>query len=104
MQFGDKLKELRLQKGLTQKQLGDLINISDRVIGYYESNDRFPKDPSTLKQIANIFNVSVDYLIGSNQILWEEVIPILNKAYVVLDDRQKKILLEVIKTYISESI
>ena len=39
MKFGDRLKELRLLNNLTQKELGDKLNISDRVIGYYESNE-----------------------------------------------------------------
>lgn len=64
MEFGDRLKELREEKGITQKDLGKVINISDRVIGYYESNDRFPKDEKILKMLADYFNVSVDYLVG----------------------------------------
>jgi transcriptional regulator with XRE-family HTH domain len=62
--FGDRLKILRKKRKLTQKELGDIINVSDRVIGYYESNDRFPKDEHTLNIIADYFNVSVDYLLG----------------------------------------
>lgn len=64
MEFGDRLKELREEKGMTQKDLGKLLNISDRVIGYYESNNRFPKDERILKILADHFNVSVDYLVG----------------------------------------
>ncbi|HEY5586131.1 MAG TPA: helix-turn-helix transcriptional regulator [Ruminiclostridium sp.] len=63
MGFGDRLKELREEKGITQKNLGKAINISDRVIGYYEANDRFPKDENILKMIADYFDVSVDYLL-----------------------------------------
>jgi Predicted transcriptional regulators len=64
MGFGDRLKELREECGITQKELGKILNISDRVIGYYEANDRFPKDENVLKTIADYFNVSVDYLVG----------------------------------------
>ena len=64
MVFGDRLKELREEKGITQKNLGKVLNISDRVIGYYEANDRFPKDETILKMIADYFNVSVDFLVG----------------------------------------
>ncbi|SHJ54017.1 helix-turn-helix domain-containing protein [Paramaledivibacter caminithermalis] len=64
MRFGDKLKKLRTEKGLSQKKLGEILNISSRTIGYYETNERFPKDEDTLKAIADYFNVSVDYLLG----------------------------------------
>lgn len=64
MEFGDRLKELREEKGITQKNLGKVINVSDRVIGYYESNDRFPKDENILKMLADYFDVSVDFLVG----------------------------------------
>lgn len=63
MKFGDILKELREEKGLTQKELGAIINISDRVIGYWESNNRFPKDSTIIVELANFFSVSTDYLL-----------------------------------------
>jgi len=69
MVFGDRLKGLREEKGITQKHLGKVINISDRVIGYYESNDRFPKDEIILKRIAEYFDVSVDYLVGRTSLI-----------------------------------
>lgn len=64
MRFGDRLRLLREEKGITQKELGKVLNISERVIGYYEANDRFPKDESIIRNIADYFNVSVDYLVG----------------------------------------
>jgi len=63
MGFGDRLKELREEKGITQKELGKIINISDRVIGYYEANNRFPKDEYVLKKLADFFDVTIDYLV-----------------------------------------
>ncbi|WP_053985272.1 helix-turn-helix domain-containing protein [Niameybacter massiliensis] len=67
MLFGDILKKLRLDKGITQKQLGDIIGISDRVIGYYEANNRFPKEEKIIKDLANFFGVSTDYLLGRTE-------------------------------------
>lgn len=64
MSFGDRLRMLREDKDVTQKELGNAVGVSDRVIGYYESNDRFPKDESTLKKLADYFNVPADYLLG----------------------------------------
>ncbi len=68
MLFGDRLKMLREDKDITQKELGVSVGVSDRVIGYYESNDRFPKDENILKAFADYFNVSVDYLVGRTDI------------------------------------
>ncbi|CEQ20882.1 helix-turn-helix domain-containing protein [Paraclostridium sordellii] len=61
--FGERLKSLRKSLNLTQKELGEKLNVSGRVVGYYESNDRFP-DKDTLTKIADFFEVSVDYLLG----------------------------------------
>ena len=66
MLFGDRLKKLREDKGLIQAELGKLIGVSDRVIGYYESNDRIPKKQETFQRISEVFNVSVDYLMGTD--------------------------------------
>ncbi len=68
MRFGDRLRELREERDITQKKLGELINVSTRVIGYYEANDRFPRDENVLKTIADFFNVSVDFLVGRTDI------------------------------------
>lgn len=66
MLFGDRLRKLREEAGLTQAELGQIIGASDRVVGYYESNDRFPKKPETLQRLSEVFNVSVDYLLGND--------------------------------------
>lgn len=68
MLFGDKLRMLREEKSLTQKDLGEIIGVSDRVVGYYEVNDRFPKEENILKKIAQYFNVSLDFLLGLTDI------------------------------------
>ncbi len=61
--FGNRLKELRLQAGLTQKQLGERINVTKSVISYYELQERYPS-PETLIKLADVFHVSVDFLLG----------------------------------------
>ena len=60
--FGDKLKELREKKGITQIQLAEILNISKSAIANYESGLREPKDNRLWKKIASYFNVTVDYL------------------------------------------
>lgn len=61
--FPNRLKELRLAEGLTQAELGAKINLSARVVGFYEKGDRSPS-LETLISFANFFDVSTDYLLG----------------------------------------
>ena len=61
--FGEKLKELRIEQGLTQKQLANEIGNTQSAIVYWESNKQEPTI-STLKKLCRFFNVSADYLIG----------------------------------------
>jgi Predicted transcriptional regulators len=68
MVFGTRLRQLREEKKITQKELAKYLNISDRVVGYYETNNRFPKDENMLKKLADFFDVSIDYLIGCTDI------------------------------------
>lgn len=68
MLFGDRLIFLREEKKITQIQLSNILKISNRVIAYYESNNRFPKDELTLVNIANYFEVSLDWLLGRTEI------------------------------------
>lgn len=66
MLFGDRLRKLREDAGMTQVDLGKKVGISERVIGYYESNNRFPRKQETLQKFAEVFHVSVDFLVGSD--------------------------------------
>ena len=61
--FGRKLKELRIQAGLTQKQLAERVKVTKSVISYYELQERYPS-PEMLIKLANIFQVSTDFLLG----------------------------------------
>lgn len=61
--FGSKLKQLRMRSGMTQKQLGDKIGVTKSVISYYELQERYPS-PDVLIKLAGVFRVSTDYLLG----------------------------------------
>lgn len=63
MQFGNRLKQLRLSKKLTQEEVANIINVHRATVGKYETEERFP-DKETLHKLADFFNVSVDYLLG----------------------------------------
>lgn len=61
--LGEKLKELRLSKNLTLKQVADAIGLTRNAISNYEANIREPS-LSVLKSLCDFFDVSADYLIG----------------------------------------
>ena len=62
--FSDRLRQLRQEKKMTQAVLGRAIDISPRMISFYESGNHFPRDEIILKRIADLFEVSLDYLMG----------------------------------------
>ncbi len=58
-----KLKELRLEKGLTQKEFAEKIDLDAHNVGDWERGKCEPSNDMLVK-IANTFDVSVDYLLG----------------------------------------
>jgi transcriptional regulator with XRE-family HTH domain len=65
--LGERLKSLREDKDLLQKDIAKAIGISDRTIGMYEQERREP-DIETLKKLADYFDVSLDYLLGRTDV------------------------------------
>lgn len=61
--FAKRLKELRLNSNMKQSDLANKIDVSPSTIGMYEQGRR-SADQETLIKLAEIFNVSVDYLLG----------------------------------------
>ena len=60
--ISDKVKELRLEKGLSQAQLAKAIGVSQKAVDYWERNINEPK-ASYIISLAKFFNVSADYLL-----------------------------------------
>ena len=61
--FSKRLKELRQNSGLTQKQLAERIWVTKATISYYELSERNPS-PEILVKLAKVFHVTTDYLLG----------------------------------------
>lgn len=59
----DRLRELRKKRGLTQRQMADILKITERSYQRYEGGERVP-ELDILCAIADFFGVSVDYLLG----------------------------------------
>ena len=72
--FSQRLLAARKAKGLTQAQLGEMIGVSEAAIGHFE---RARQQPSfnTLCSLGNALEVSIDYLVGSEQPSGPSIIP-----------------------------
>lgn len=64
--IGNRLKQLREEKGMKQEELAKCLSVSPSAIGMYERNAREPNNALTLK-ICKLFNCSVDYLMGKSE-------------------------------------
>ena len=65
--FKDRLRELRKQKGYSQQELADKINVTKQTISQYERGVREP-DYDNLLALCDIFNVSAGYLLGKEDV------------------------------------
>lgn len=65
--FGERLKELRTESGLTQQQLAAQMGLSKSAVSLYECMERAPS-PSVLIKLSAVFHVSTDYLLGMDKV------------------------------------
>lgn len=61
--MNNRIRELRKERKLTMKQLGERLGLAESTISQYETGKREP-DHKTLVKISEFFHVSVDYLLG----------------------------------------
>jgi len=61
--FGEKLKELRKEKGLSQKALAEQLGYNQSMICFWERGTNEPTE-SAIRKTALFFKVSADYLLG----------------------------------------
>lgn len=61
----NRIQKLRLYNGLTQKELGEVIGVTDRAISAYENGKRNPKKPN-IDLMAKRLHVSPGYLMGND--------------------------------------
>ena len=65
MGFPERLKALRLEANLTQKEVADILGISRPAYTYWEKGEKAPT-PDKLPALSKLFNVSTDYLLGNS--------------------------------------
>ena len=69
------LKNVRTKKGMSQRELAETLGVSQQTIGSWEVGRTSP-DPTTIKRIADFFNVSTDYLLGNTAVPLPNALPL----------------------------
>ena len=66
MTLGQKIKKLRVEKNLTQKDLADRLYVTFQTVSKWENDENEP-DVSTLRELAKVFECSLDYLLSEDE-------------------------------------
>ncbi len=92
--LGDRIKQVRKEKGITQQELANILSVAKSTIGMWENNKREP-DIETIKQIADVFDYPVAFLLNDTVKIGEEYhsddipehcCPICGYNYIHLED------------------
>ena len=88
----EKLKNLRLKYGYSQKQVAEKVGMSPSIVSGYETGERTPST-EILLSLSYLYNVSTDYLLGK-----QETIPNSTIDVTGLTDRQISAIRELIES------
>lgn len=95
--FKNRLKEIRKNNNLTQKEFGKKLNLSASTIAMYECGKREP-DLYTISEISKIYNTSTDYILGLSNI--SNINSLIENDIIVEISKLPNDRLEVLKSYI----
>lgn len=70
--FGQRLKEFRKQKNLTQVEFAEMIDITDKALSKIEVGRAYPH-LNTLMSISKALNVSLDFLVSDSDVIGKEI-------------------------------
>lgn len=108
MEIGQKIKKARLERGLTQQELGDIIGVQKSAIAKYESGRVVNIKRSTLQKIAKALNIRPSELIFSEspketadlhvRIITDFELMEAIKDYYVLSEENKRMVRDLIKS------
>ncbi len=90
LMIGEKIKKYRHERDMTQDQLAQTLGVSPQSISKWECADGYP-DITLLPGIANFFEVTVDELIGNDEIGQEEDIKQFYDKSNEMDDTEEKV-------------
>ena len=91
---GNRLREVRKAKGLTQTELGELIGVGKSAICCYEKETRNPTLEAVIEMI-HVFGVSADYLLGADYLVkpnkdtLEEYVSLTKEEVIFIEELKK---------------
>lgn len=94
MTFGERLRELREARNVTQKTLAAVLGVSPRMVSFYESGAHFLSDERQLCKLADYFDVTTDYLLGRTTVCVAEQIERLNILFVALSHADRRSIMD----------
>ena len=68
MNFGEKLKDLRTQKGWSQEELAKQMGVTRRTIGGYEAGTTYPRTRDMYAKLAELLETDVNYLMTEGRL------------------------------------
>lgn len=111
--FAERLRKLREERGLSQQQLAERVNMARVTITMYEAGEREP-DFETLAKLAQVLGASTDYLLGrtdnpyppagapAEEEPWPEGVQVLRRASSKLTPEKKRFLIRLIEATLAE--
>ena len=91
MSFGENLKNIRKQRGITQEELAEILGVSRQAVSKWESDGGYP-ETEKLIAISKQLNISIDYLLNDASVMEKkEEVEEKSVVYATLEDVKKEI-------------
>ena len=90
IRIGENLRKLRIKNELTQERLAEVFGVSPQAISRWENNSAYP-DVTMLPIIANYYNISIDELMGMNEI---RNVTKMNSIFSIVHEYESKGMIE----------
>ena len=88
LEQAERIKNLRIEKKLTQQELGNIVGLTSTGVSYWESGKAVPNFETMIK-LSNYFGVSIDYFTGKSELGNKGMILFRKAEQVNKEDREK---------------